>query len=328
MTNAIAPTPSALSLFNFLPLVYNDPVRKDRLYWLHLLRFALTAVAIGAAGAVLGYVLLSASAYAHSLTHPPCIGSGLTPTDVGLDSVQDVSYHTDDGLTLHAWYLEAQNGNVIILLPGLGGSRNGMLREGAILARHGYGLLLTELRSCVHPDGLSTLGYYESADLASAVSWVLQQENVAHVGVLGYSLGGVTAIMGTAADERVEAVVAEGGFYDLAADILDKGHDSPLWRQFIYRAVLFFFRRESGVDAGDISPISVVSQISPRPLLLVYGELETTASRPWEQLARAGEPKELWIVPDCGHGLYLDVASDEWEERITTFFDRALVERD
>jgi len=126
---------------------------------------------------------------------------------------------------LRAWYAPPQNGAVIVLLPGAGGARDGMLREGAILARHG--LLMTELRSCAHPEGQATLGYREAADLTEAVTWIHTQPGVAHVGVLGYSLGGVTAILGAAQDERIEAVVAEGGFYDLAGDIINERAPGP-----------------------------------------------------------------------------------------------------
>jgi dipeptidyl aminopeptidase/acylaminoacyl peptidase len=201
-----------------------------------------------------------------------------------------------------------------------------MLREGAILARHGYGLLMTELRSCSHPEGQSTLGYGEAIDLAEAVAWVDRQPGVIHIGVLGYSLGGVAAILGSAQIDRVEAVVAEGGFYDLAADITDAGNRIPIWNRALRHAILFFFRRDTGIDARQVSPISVIGDISPRPLLLIYGELETGPARPHEQLVRAGRPKDLWIVPECWHGGYLDVAPKEWEERVVAFFHEAIAQ--
>jgi dipeptidyl aminopeptidase/acylaminoacyl peptidase len=270
------------------------------------------------------YLLLGSALYAHALTHPGCGEMGATPAQVGIEGAQEITYLSHDGLTLRAWYLVSQNGTVIILLPGLGGARDGMLREGAVLARHGYGLLMTELRSCAHPDGLTTLGHLEAVDLEEAVTWVRGQPDVAHVGVLGYSMGGVTAILGAAQDERIEAVVAEGGFHDLAADITDEGGNPSWWQSLIYQFVLFFFQRETGIDPHQVSPISVIDRISPRPLLLIYGGRETEDTTPWDQLARAGEPKALWIVPYCGHGEYLQVAPEEWEERIIAFFDGAI----
>jgi dipeptidyl aminopeptidase/acylaminoacyl peptidase len=296
-------------------------VQRDRVYWTRLAKLTAAALVFGLVGAVVGVGLLASAIYAHRLTHPGCGDTGTTPADAGIEGARDVTYPSHDGLTLRAWYLPPQDGVVIILLPGAGGGRDGMLREGAILARNGYGLLMTELRSCAHPKGQATLGYREAEDLREAVTWVLDQPGVDRVGVLGFSLGGVTATLGAAQDKRIEAVVAEGGFYDLAADITNEGGPNRWWETLFHQAVLFFFRRETGIDARDISPISVIDRISPRPLLLIYGEQEAEETKPWEQLARAGEPKDLWIVPGCWHGGYLDVAPEEWEERVVVFFD-------
>jgi len=301
-------------------------VQRDREYWIRLGKLAAAALVFGVIGGLVGFVLLASAIYTHRLTHPGCGDTGKTPADVGIAGAREVTYPSHDGgdptgrLTLQAWYLPPQNGTVIILLPGLGGGRDGMLREAGILARYGYGLLMTELRSCAHPEGQTTLGYYEAEDLKEATTWVLGQPDVNHVGVLGYSLGGVTAILGAAQDERIEAVVAEGGFYDLAADITNQGGHNPLYKTLTYQAILFFFRQETGIDARDVSPISVIDQISPRPLLLVYGERELAETHAEELLAQAGEPKDLLIILSCWHGGYLDVAPEQWESRVATFF--------
>jgi dipeptidyl aminopeptidase/acylaminoacyl peptidase len=317
-----------MTLSDSVCLEYNGTVKRDRAYWMRLARFAAVALLLGLVTAYAGSAVLGGALYAHALTHPGCGDTGLTPVDVGIPDAQDVTYQTQPrgstgSLTLRAWYLPPENGVVIILLPGLGGGRDGMLREGGILARHGYGLLLTELRSCAHPRGQTTVGYYESEDLADAVTWVLEQPQVEHVGVLGYSLGGVAATLGAAKDKRIEAVVAEGGFYDLAADMVNEGEKKTLWETILYQSILVFFRLETGVSARDISPISVIDHISPRPLFLIYGEMEVGETRPSAQLMRAGEPKDLWVVPGAWHGGYLDVAAEEWEQRVVTFFDTA-----
>jgi pimeloyl-ACP methyl ester carboxylesterase len=271
-----------------------------------------------------GYGLIASAQYAHALTHPGCIETGRTPADEGIESAQDVAYRAADGLILQAWYVPPQNGAVVVLLPGLGGGRDGLLREGAILAGHGYGLLATELRSCAHPRGQTTLGHREAEDLRAAVDWLDRQPDVQRVAALGYSLGGVAAILGSARDDRIEAVVAEGNFHDLAADITNAGHANPLWRSLLYRAVLMFLRRELGVNPQAISPIASIAMIGPRPLLLVYGELEAEDAHVQELFDQAQEPKSLWIVPNCGHGQYLNRAAAEWERRIIGFLDQAI----
>jgi dipeptidyl aminopeptidase/acylaminoacyl peptidase len=298
-------------------------MQRDRQYWIRLIRFAAVALIVGLLTAYIGTAVLSGAIYARALTHPGCGDTGATPDSVGIQDTQDVTYTSHDGMVLRAWYLPPQNDVAIILLPGLGGGRDGMLHEGAILARHGYGLLMTEMRSCAHPEGQTTLGYYEAQDLQEAVTWALDQPGVEHVSVLGYSLGGITATIGSAEDERIEAVVTEGGFYDLVADITNEGNSNSLWEIIMFQSILISFRLETGVNARDVSPISVIDRISPRPLLLIYGELEMGETRPREQLARAGEPKDLWIVPGAWHGEYLDLAADEWEQRVVIFFDSA-----
>ncbi len=158
----------------------------------------------------------AAHLYAYTLTHPGCGDTGCMPEAFDIAGARDVAYPSHDGLTLRAWYLPPQNGAVVILLPGLDGARDGILREGAILARHGYGLLLTETRSCAPADDQSALGHLEARDLQEAVTWVRSRPGVEHVVVLGFSMGGVTGILGAAEDMRIETVVAEDGFLQRA----------------------------------------------------------------------------------------------------------------
>jgi dipeptidyl aminopeptidase/acylaminoacyl peptidase len=299
--------------------------QRDQGYWLRLARLALVALAVGIAGGLVGYSLLASALYTHALTHPGCGDMGGHPSDVGIEGAQAVTYTSHDGLPLQAWYASPQNGAVVILLPGWGGARDGMLLEAGILARHGYGLLMTEMRSCPHPSGLTTMGHYEALDLVEAVTWVLDQPDADHVGALGYSLGGVVALLGAARDDRIEATVAEGGFYDLTADITDQDRDIPPLKRLMYLTNPLFFRRTTGVSTRSISPISVIHQIAPQSVLLIYGEHEVGPGHALEQYEAAGQPKDLWIVPNCGHGGYIHAAPDEWEQRIVTFFDRALL---
>jgi pimeloyl-ACP methyl ester carboxylesterase len=70
----------------------------------------------------------------------------------------------------------------------------------------------------------------------------------------------------------------------------------------------------------------VIGDITPRPILLIYGTEEASLSGALEQLAAAGDNAELWVVDGADHGDYLAVAPGDYEQRVIAFFDRALLE--
>jgi fermentation-respiration switch protein FrsA (DUF1100 family) len=141
-----------------------------------------------------------------------------------------------------------------------------------------------------------------------------------------YNFRGTTAILSAAQLEDIRAIVSEGNFYNLGDGITNTGGRNSLLQNFFYQSILFFYRRQTGVDAHLISPISAIGQISPRPVLLIFGEHEVASGHAHEQFAAAGEPRSLWIVPGVGHGGYIQIWPEEYEARVTSFFDEALLQ--
>jgi dipeptidyl aminopeptidase/acylaminoacyl peptidase len=282
---------------------------------------------------VLGAGIEISRRYAHALAFPGCSDLRRHPPDVGIPDYQELTFVPQAGrrvprgeLRLTAWWLPSKNGAAVILIPGLGQSRDAMLDHAAMLARHGYGVLLTEPRPCADSELAFTAGYNEVHDVAGALALVQDQPGVDsdRIGVLGFSVGGATAILGAAQLDDIQAVVAEGHFYNLGHDIVNTGGDNSLLQDFYYRAILFFYRHYTGLDARLISPIDAIGHISPRPVLLIFGEHEVGHGHAYEQFAAAGRPKSLWVVPGVGHGGYIQAWPEEYEARVISFFDAAL----
>ncbi|GAB4537664.1 MAG: alpha/beta hydrolase [Anaerolineae bacterium] len=271
--------------------------------------------------------------YAYTLSHPGCSGPQRSPADAGILDYRQVSFvsqeDVDAGLELRhdAWWLPSRNGAAVILIPGIGQARDGVLDQGAMLARHGYGVLLIDPRPCASPDGVFTAGYREVQDVAGALAFVQAQPEVGHdrVGILGFSAGGATAILSAAQLDGIRAVVSEGNFYNLGHDILNTGGSDSWLARFYSWLILCFYRLYTGLDARLISPIDAIGCISPRPVLLIFGEHEVDEGRAWEQFAAAGEPRSLWIVPGVGHGGYIQAWPEEYEALVIGFFDEALL---
>ena len=71
----------------------------------------------------------------------------------------------------------------------------------------------------------------------------------------------------------------------------------------------------------------LVGRIAPRPVFLIYA---TQGQGGEQQLnpvfyASAGEPKQLWGIPGSAHTGGISVRPKEYEQRVVSFFDRALL---
>ena len=73
-------------------------------------------------------------------------------------------------------------------------------------------------------------------------------------------------------------------------------------------------------------PIDAVGAIAPRPLLLIHDAEDRLipVADAHALYAAAGEPKELWIVPELPHAYTFIDRPDEYVRRLDAFFTRAL----
>ena len=72
-----------------------------------------------------------------------------------------------------------------------------------------------------------------------------------------------------------------------------------------------------------LSPVSVIGQIAPRPILLIYGTNEPSLPGAHLELAAAGSNATLWEVAGATHGSYIYTAPDEYRQRVTGVYDTA-----
>lgn len=302
------------------------PPRFPNLNWPYFLKLTIFTVII----VLLGAILIMAEASRRLVTYLTlwdCPTPSRTPAEVGLTDYRTIQIQPQPGQRLTAWYVPSQNGAAILLLQGHWMARDGMLPEAQILVRHGYGVMLLDPHPCAAPGTVHTMGQAEVADVAAAVKFMRQQPDVVggKIGVLGFSMGGVIAVESAARLPEIRAVVAEGNFDDLVSDITPRGAADTLVGRLVQRFIVFFFRYYTGVDPASIRPIEVVAKINPRPIFFIAGEYEAEANRTQAQFDAAGQPKELWLVPEVNHGGYGARWPEEYENRIVEFFNRVLL---
>jgi pimeloyl-ACP methyl ester carboxylesterase len=295
-------------------------------YWLRLAGFfvVVLGLALLALPALLGMLTMLGLLYA------PCADSGVTPADYGYDW-EDIAVQARAGDSFQGYFIPGSNGATIVIPPPLNSGRGNRMHEADVLLRNGYSVFTFESRSCAGMEPLS-LGYREVDEVTDTLDYLQTRQDVDpnRIGILGFSSAGATAIMAAPRLPQLRAVVAEGGYGDFWRNALGQGYtDSVLVAYFeaIYRWTMrLTYRLVTGVDMSQLSPVSAIDRIAPRPILLIYGSEEVSLNGGRQQQAAAGENAELWVVPGAGHGNYLETAPDEYERRVITFLDAALVD--
>jgi alpha/beta superfamily hydrolase len=274
---------------------------------------------------VVAYWLLYPAAMALVVTQKP--RAEPAPADLGRP-YEDVTLRTADGLELAGWYVPSLNGAAVIAFPG----RSGPVPHARMLANHGYGVLLLDMRGQGESDGdPNAFGWGSSKDLDAAVAFLQDRPDVGggRIGGLGLSVGGELLLEAAAGHPALRAVVAEGaGWRSVRESFTREGPSQlELWLQAPTDAVL---TAATVVLSGTAPPPALdelVAEIAPRPVYLVYGEHGDGGERALTPAYydAAGLPKMLWEVPGARHTGGLDAQPQEYERRVVGFFDATLL---
>ena len=288
-------------------------------------RVVVRLVAVPAALAVLWVVLPGVLA----TNVPPTALGAERPADFGL-TAETVEYPAADGTRLSAWYVPSRNGAAVVLRHGAGSTRTSVLPQAAVLAEHGYGVLLADARGHGLSEGNAMdFGWNGDSDIAAAVSFLAERPEVdpARIGVVGMSMGGEEAIGSAAADGRIAAVVAEGATGRVAADRawLDDAHG---WRGRLQQGVEWLQSAVTDLLSDAPRPGSLATSVRAatdcRFLLIAGGTVQDEADSAAYLRSVAPYRVTVWVVPNAGHtaGLATDPAG--WEAQVVGFLDVAL----
>lgn len=279
--------------------------------------------------AVVALVVMWSVAMGTMLSYAPrnTLGSA-TPADHGL-TYSNVSFRTSDGVQLAGWYVPSTNHAAIVAMPGSGSTRTATLGQAAVLARHGYGVLMVDPRGQGRSGGHAMdAGWYGDRDVVAAVTFLRHQAGVDpnRIGLLGLSMGGEEAIGAAAADPAIRAVVAEGATHRTAADksgylpggvsgAIQRGMD---WLTYGVAAVL-----SPAPEPGTLH--SAIARARSVPFLLIAAGPVVDEPEAVAYLRTAAPDRvQTWVVPGASHTHGLATAPAEWTARVTAFLDRAL----
>lgn len=237
---------------------------------------------------------------------------------------EEVRIDASGGRELSAWYIPTRNGATLLVGHGSGGSRERVLEEIRMLARHGYGVLAFDLfgngESSGHSNGL---GDNAQPAVDAALDWLASRPGVDpdRIGAFGSSLGGEVLLEATARDPRLRAVVSDGAKRPEDDHSID---ERPL-NERIQAALMLHATRAIGGTRAAPSLDGIVPRIAPRPVLLIAsgGDPEEIPVNRRYRVA-AGASAERYEIPDANHTAGITAHPREYEQRVIAFLDRAL----
>ena len=272
------------------------------------------------AGAVAAVWVVLPIAVAIMATHRPREAVGAL--DLGRPYEQ-VRVRTSDGLDLDGRYVASRNGAAVIVFPG-SASRAPQAR---LLVRHGYGVLMLDMRGYGRSDGAPNMfGWGAAKDIAAGVRFLRARDDVRDgaIGGLGFSVGGEMMLEAAAGNRGLRAVVSEGAG---ARSVREEALNGP--RGWLWLPAAALQTTAVAILSGTSPPpalTDLVPRIAPRPVLLVYaGHGVASEELNPRFLAAAREPKALWRIPEAGHTGGYSARPLEYERRVVGFFDRALL---
>lgn len=247
------------------------------------------------------------------------------PEHYGL-SAEAVEFQSGDGLTLRGWYILADNSvKTLIICSGVNGSLDADVHVAPWLHEAGFNVLLFNWRAHGQSEGeVVTLGFNERYDLIAAVEFV-KSKGAERIGVLGFSMGGTVAIATAAVYEDINALIVDSPFVTIvsavAGGLIERGLHEGL-SYGLARLLLITACLRTQLNLFEIDLVRWISRVAPRPLLLMFGEQDVIVPKAESDLAfaRAGEPKEIWRVPEAAHRDLQARKPEEYRRRIVEFF--------
>jgi|TARA_B110000902_G_scaffold32729_1_gene34967 dipeptidyl aminopeptidase/acylaminoacyl peptidase len=250
------------------------------------------------------------------------------PSDQNIN-FEEISFTSEDGLTLPGWYMAAKDNNkAILLVHGRSANRTEGMRYAKPLINAGYNVLAFDMRHPrQNPNIISSMGFHEQKDVTAAVNFLEKDKKIKNIGLMGFSMGAATGIIVMASDLRVKVGVFSGGYahgMDVLAEQANTLYGLPRYPLMPIVEKLFEWRGH--IDADQINPESYISQISPRPVYIMHGTADNTVdfSHGQRLFDAARQPKKFWQAEGGGHTRLWQHDQEKAESSVVEFFDRYL----
>jgi pimeloyl-ACP methyl ester carboxylesterase len=271
----------------------------------------------------------------------------IIPRGQPVPEAEDIRFRTADGLTLCGCYLRGNTSawnrrGVILFGLEYGSNRWSCLPYCENLLSNGFDVFSFECRNQGDSDvqaGYEPLQWvtnHEVEDFQAALSYLKSRSDgdPRGIGFFGISKGGGAGLVAAARDPYVRCFVTDGVFATHSTMIPYMRrwiaiYSDRYWIQELLPTCFYAWMGHAGLkrigqERGCRFPHleRAMSKLSPRPLLMIHGGSDTYIKPDMARrvFARAGAPKEFWLVEGAKHNQAIQVAGVEYQERVLQFF--------
>ncbi|MEW6355664.1 MAG: alpha/beta fold hydrolase [Planctomycetota bacterium] len=274
------------------------------------------------------------------ILRPPAVGERLEG--------EDVTFPATDGTPLAGVFVKGDEGNgrTILFCHEYGSDMHSLSKYGKFLVAKGFNVFAFNFRG--HGASRETNGYEprqwvtdkEIKDTFGAIRYLQTHPDVDpdRIGIFGVSRGAGSSICVASRCDVVKAIVADSAFsteltlekymkkwVSIYAGVQVIYRNLPDW---FYMLLGFICRKVTGrrLKCSFPSVERCARRVAPRPIYMIYGENDTYVgmAQAKDLFRRAGDPKDLWIVPGARHNESVSVAPEAYAKNVAEFFEKNL----
>ncbi|TXK85853.1 alpha/beta hydrolase [Paenibacillus sp. N3.4] len=283
---------------------------------------------------LISLILIGISTYVGwQLTHPKRKVLDDSPLNYGMH-FEEISFRSrSKDVLIRGWFLKSPHRSdvpmTVIMAHGYSGTRleKGLpaLALAQSLVEAGYHVVMFDFRNSGQSEGhMTTVGYLEKQDVLGAIDWV--KEHVpGKISLLGFSMGGSTAILAAADEKAVVGIIADSAFSQLSPYLRD---NLPVWSNLprfpFTPLILFILPRLIGINPRKVDSLASVDRVYPRPILFIHSKADTAI--PWSNSyvmwAKHQDVFELWATDEGGHVGSYYMQPEAYRERVLAFLSK------
>lgn len=255
-----------------------------------------------------------------------------TPADLGL-KFEALRFTAGDGVQTAGWYMPPPSSPApaVIALHGHKGRKQDFLEQAAFLQRAGFGVVLFDLRHHGDSgDAVVTFGVREAEEVRPYLDFLKARPEHAgrKVGVIGWSMGAVTALKAASLYPELAAIVADSPFASLSeesywrvAGIVPRPFTAYAWAFTMAAGCL-----STGLPPSAWEVTEWLPALAPRPVFFIHGTDDTNipVTQTEKLVGAIGRPVELWYVRGVNHVDARKVYAKEYAGRVSSFFLKTL----